>query len=85
MVFLTQRRMIYLPRSYDTRSAAGLPPGIVELEAVTASGRQVSFCVPPRDDPSRTPEFIWAVLGGNASLALDMKIMLRTVARRFLM
>lgn len=70
LLFGCQRRMIYMPRGYETSYAIGLPRGTVELEAVTRAGRQVSFYVPPRGGSDAAPDRVWAVLGGNAATAL---------------
>jgi uncharacterized protein len=41
------------------------------IEIVTSQGKQVAFYRPPRVHGSETPEFLWFVFAGRASLALD--------------
>jgi pimeloyl-ACP methyl ester carboxylesterase len=41
------------------------------IEVMTSQGRQVAFYRPPRIHGSGTPEFLWFVFAGRASLALD--------------
>lgn len=66
-----QHRLIYFPRPYRS----GVPEvfckkGGVAVETRTASGRQVSWLLKPKDG---TPERLWIVCGGNGALALEME------------
>ena len=71
-----QHRLIYFPRHYD---ASALPPDVKPVTYHTGAGQQTSLYLPPAGDNLRTPDRIWLILGGNASLSLDWL----SFARRF--
>ena len=70
LLFFRQHSMIYYPRSYAEGYQRALPPGAMELEYTTLSGKQVAFYLPPRSGAS-LPVRIWVAFSGNASVALD--------------
>ncbi len=73
MLYLLQNHMIYHPRRYQAQP--NLLPGTIRLkydiEADGTSWRQVSFYVPPKSAPTKAPDRLWVLFGGNASLALE--------------
>jgi uncharacterized protein len=69
-LLILQRRMIYFPRPYDANVFSHHSNSYVELEYRTGEGSQVAFYVPPRKQPGKSPEQLWILFGGNASLAL---------------
>jgi len=69
VLFVGQRKMMYLPRKHGPVPAAQLPPGAAQSEFTTDAGRQIAFYIPPRSDAS--PEHVWLIQGGNAAVALN--------------
>lgn len=69
-LFFFQRRLIYFPRHYGPEYTA-LMPQCERLEFTTSSGKQVTFYLPPKDKSLTTPEKLWVLFPGNASLGLD--------------
>lgn len=63
-----QQRMIYYPRGYSYKE---LPENIIELQFRTNAGKQSAFYSPPAENATGSPEKIWLIFGGNATLALD--------------
>ncbi len=70
-----QYRMIYYPRSYSYKQ---LPKNIVELKFKTDAGKQSAFYYPAPEDATGTPERLWVIFGGNATLALDWYDFIKT-------
>lgn len=71
LLFFNQHRMIYFPRPYGPAYKMVLPKMAVELSYTTSQGRQRGYYLPPANAPSAAPERLWALFGGNGSLALD--------------
>jgi pimeloyl-ACP methyl ester carboxylesterase len=70
VLFFHQHSMIYHPRRYEPGETTTLPLHAMELDYRTSQGRQAAFFVPPKNGMLRTPQRIWVMFGGNASLAL---------------
>ncbi len=67
-----QSKLMYFPRPYDKADLADIMQrNGRRIEATTSQGRQVAFYLPSAQNPSRPPEFLWLVFGGNGSLSLD--------------
>lgn len=67
-----QHRMIYHPRSYEEGELTWFEEkGGIRWEVTTSQGQQTAFYLPSLAAPSAQPEFLWLVMGGNGSLALD--------------
>lgn len=78
--YLTQNRLIYLPRTYEIKPGEALPLNAGNgrksrlLEFQTSQGQQVAAYV-----GKEHPKKIWLMCGGNGALALDWLPTLRTV------
>ncbi|PKO20140.1 hypothetical protein CVU37_01380 [candidate division BRC1 bacterium HGW-BRC1-1] len=79
-LFVFQRKLIFMPRGYESSFRRGLPPGAVQLDFSTVDGKQVAFYVPPRgvgssaNNDSSTSTLsarLWVMFAGNASTGLD--------------
>jgi len=70
LLYFLQRRMIYFPGKYEPGYRDWLPPGAVEIEYETSSGKQVCFYIPQAGGEGKPPARLWMLFGGNASLAL---------------
>lgn len=74
VVFLAscQSKLIYFPSPYSPGELEEIGRrGGKRVEAATSQGRQVAFYLPSRETPSKPPDFLWLVFGGNGALALD--------------
>lgn len=71
LLYFFQHRLIYFPRRYGERLTHALERGLKEIRCSTSSGDQVSYYFTSTRDTSTTPEKIWVLFGGNASLALS--------------
>jgi len=80
LFYLTQNRLIYLPRTYEVQPgrvlplSAGLERKSRLLSFQTSQGKQVAAYI--GDDH---PKKVWLMCGGNGALALDWLPTLRTV------
>jgi uncharacterized protein len=74
-LYFLQPRLIYFPRHY--RAEFVRPQKLVELNYDTNQGRQCSFYIPPEKPSGPAPERLWVLFGGNGSLALDWKNLIR--------
>ena len=79
-LFVFQRKLIFMPRGYETNFRRGLSPGAVQLDFTTVDGKQAAFYVPPRAQTSTSntdnatsalPARLWVMFAGNASTGLD--------------
>lgn len=66
-----QRKLIYMPRVYESTYQHDLPAGTVELKFETSSGKQTAFYVPSGGEAAPPPETLWVCFNGNAARALD--------------
>lgn len=79
LLFLFQRSLVYMPRTYEKHYRLLAPKSMAELRFTTSDGEQAAFYVPPRsgaDIPTTAPAAaapprLWVVFSGNASVALD--------------
>lgn len=67
-----QSKLMYFPRPYDKAALHDIMQRQGRrIEAITSQGRQVAFYLPPAQNPSQPPAYLWLVCGGNGSLSLD--------------
>src|SRR5438132_14405675 len=76
-LYFLQPRLIYFPRHY--RAEFARPKNLVELNYDTSQGRQRSFYIPPAKSSWPAPDRLWVLFGGNGSLALDWKNLIRHI------
>lgn len=75
-----QHKLIYFPRAYDAAHVSRwqqLTKGKV-LQFTTSAGKQQAYLFGPQT--GKTPERLWLVCGGNATLATDWTIFLKQEA-----
>lgn len=77
LLLVMQHRLIYHPRPYGSAFAERFPKNGVELRYRTSQGAQFAFYIPPAEG---APQRIWAMFGGNGSLALDWTFLLSKAA-----
>lgn len=67
-----QDRMIYHPKGYRPEVLRYVnQQGARRVEVTTTQGKQTAFYRSPREHGNETPDFVWFILPGRASLALD--------------
>jgi pimeloyl-ACP methyl ester carboxylesterase len=72
MLWLFQDHLIYHRKTYRPESLQYVDrEGARRLEVKTSQGWQTAFYRPPRIRGARRPDFVWFILPGRASLALD--------------
>jgi len=79
ILLLLQHRMIYFPRKYDSIYLSDIKK-VISLSYQTSQGKQTAFYVPPYLYES--PEIIWILFSGNASLAMDWYDMVERFSAR---
>jgi uncharacterized protein len=71
MLSSCQSRLIYFPRPYHAEQSNDfLQQGGTRLDFQTSAGKQSAWLLLP--SAAQTPEKVWLVTAGNASLALDL-------------
>ena len=69
LLFKSQHRMIFYPRSYGPLDS--VEKQVQELSFQSSAGQQTAFYYPATGEAAAKPARVWVIFGGNASLALD--------------
>lgn len=64
-----QRKLIYFPRCYSAKCGDQFPKKI-PLSYRTNEGKQTAYYIPAENN-KKTPDSVWVLFGGNASLAMS--------------